>query len=62
MAPYRTGIPSILKLLKVVCLLITKYDSVVRTFLTTEKLVYWDALEQACHDFVLNIPHPNIGD
>lgn len=62
MAPYRTGIPTIVALCKKICQLILKYDAVVRTFLTAEQLNYWNALNQACQDFVGNITHPNIGD
>lgn len=62
MAPYRTGIPTIINLCKKICQLIVKYDGVVRTFLPSNKIAYWDALNQACKDFVLNVSHPNLGD
>jgi hypothetical protein len=62
MAPYRTGIPTILRLLNKICQLMLRYDTVVRTFLTEGQITYWEALQQACDDFVLNIDHPNKGD
>lgn len=58
MAPYRTGIPTILQLLRQICRLLTQYGTIIRSVVPTDKIVYVDALEKACHDFVLNVNHP----
>jgi len=55
--PYRTGIPTILKALTIICLMISTYRHVMEGILTEGQMVYVTALEQACNDFKLNVPN-----
>jgi len=56
--PYRTGLPSIRRFLKIVCNLVAKYDTVIRDVLPPAQHVYLDALETACNDFLQNTDNP----
>lgn len=60
--PARTGIPSILALLKKVCRLLQIFRPVVAGFLTAPQLAVWDSLLSACQAFENAIEHPSIGD
>ena len=60
--PARTGIPSILGLLKKLCRLLQVFRPVVATFSTPAQLQAWDALLTACQAFEALIEHPSKGD
>lgn len=60
--PYRTGIPSILLYLRLICRLLVTFRPVVGGFLTVEQLVFWDALLDACEAFRENVPNPRPRD
>jgi hypothetical protein len=62
MAPYRTGIPTILKMGKVICRLLVAFRPIVDDFLTAPQLQAWDNLLIACQAFESLIEHPNQGD
>lgn len=59
--PYRTGIPSILKLLTKICALLVAFRPVVGLFLTPPQLSAWDGLLEACNLFseVVTNPRPD---
>lgn len=59
--PFRTGIPTILRLLAIVCRLLTAFNVVIKTHLRDDLHVYVDALMTACEEFRANIPSPNDG-
>lgn len=60
--PYRTGIPSILKLLHKICQLLVAFRPVVALFLTEGQMEKWDALLVACEAFRETVPNPRPGD
>jgi len=62
MAPYRTGIPTLLRILPTICRLLTAFRPIVVGFLTVPQLNAWDALLSACQTFEELITHPNLGD
>jgi len=62
MAPYRTGIPTILKFGRAICKLLVVFRPVASGFLSAPQLVAWDNLLIACQAFEELIPHPNLGD
>lgn len=51
----KLGIRAIHKLAKKLCLLFATFTPVAKAIIPQDKHVYWDALNQACSDFVLNI-------
>lgn len=60
--PQKTGIPSLLKYLRIICRLLVTFRPVVAGFLTAPQLAAWDALRDACETFETLIEHPNKGD
>lgn len=60
--PARTGIPTLLTLLKKICRLLQTFRPVVAGFLTAPQLSAWDALLTACQAFEALIEHPSLGD
>lgn len=59
--PFRTGIPTVLKLLALICGLLTTFNVVIREHLRADLHVYLDALMVACEEFRANIPNPRDG-
>jgi hypothetical protein len=57
--PHRTGIPTILKLLRVICRLLAAFSPVIYEHLDESKHEYVEALELACSAFMNNIESPN---
>lgn len=60
--PARTGIPTLLGLLKKICRLLQTFRPVVVNFLTAPQLAAWDGLLVACQAFENLIEHPSLGD
>lgn len=60
--PRRTGIPSILKLGRIICRLLTAFRGVASSFLTAPQMALWDNLLEACEAFEEGITHPHLGD
>jgi len=60
--PYRTGITTIMLLLRKICEVIVSYKHIMLQILPEPQHVYVEALEQACNDFILNVSNPRPGD
>lgn len=56
--PYRTGVPTILLLLKTVCRLLTAFDEVFKTYAPSEWHPLWDNLASACALFTTTVQPP----
>lgn len=56
--PYRTGLTTIRKILTKVCQLLLTYRETIAHVLPPEQIVYVDALEQACNNFLANTDNP----
>lgn len=54
--PYRRGVPTILRLLRIICRILLEFRPVVIKYLTPEQMVFWDGLMTACELFQENIP------
>jgi hypothetical protein len=56
--PYRNGITTIKRLLRAICVVLTKYEALIKTIIPDDQHVYVDALKKACDDFILNVTNP----
>jgi len=60
--PYRTGITTIMGLLRRVCAVLVAFKHIMLQILPEGQHIYVEALEQACNDFILNVSNPRPGD
>lgn len=56
--PFRTGVPTIRKLLGVVCRLLAFFSPIIKEHLDSSRHVYVDDLQTACDAFMDNVPTP----
>ena len=56
--PYRTGIPTVLKMLTVICGLLVTFNVIIKGHLRDDLHVYVDGLMEACELFRSNVPNP----
>jgi len=56
--PFRTGVPTIRKLLVVVCRLLAFFSPRIKEHLDPTRHVYVDDLQAACDAFMDNVPLP----
>lgn len=56
--PFRTGVPTLLRLAQIMCSILATFTPVIKAHLDSAKHIYVDALNAACSDFVSNIEHP----
>jgi hypothetical protein len=56
----RTGLRTIYTLLRKVCQIIAKFTPALSAILSPTQMVYLNAVNQACHDFILNVNVPQI--
>lgn len=56
--PYRTGVPTLLKLCRVICRLLAAFSPIIKEHLSEDAHVFVDALNVACAEFVDNVPAP----
>lgn len=56
--PTRTGIDALRRLAQTACTLLARYNTIIKAILPADRHVYVDALNQACQDFLENVPDP----
>jgi len=56
--PFRTGVPTIRSLLRIVCRLLTAFSPIIKEHLEESRHVYVDDLVTACDLFIDNVPNP----
>lgn len=60
--PYRRGLPTMHRLVKLICRLIVEYYDIIVQIIPENQIVYVDALNVACANFVNHVDNPDAGD
>lgn len=60
--PYRRGLPSILKAVKRILILLAEFITIIEQILPPEQMTYVNALKIACEEFQANVSNPDAGD
>lgn len=56
--PYRTGIPTIIRYLTLICQLLAIFTPIIKEHLEESRHIYVDTLASACTNFLENIEAP----